>query len=266
MGITRRGAITTGGAVLAASLTASVPARRRGVVTFVFVTGANGSAQADPELALRGHRTVAVELPGHGPEATQFTAAYQAPQDLAALAAAPSPMAGITLADYVAATVAVVRRAARHGPVILVGGSMGGATITGAANAVPELIDRLVYVSAFCCAKLRSIEECLATPEARTSRFGAILPGAVGDPAKLGAVRINWRTADRTFLNGVKQALMADASEAEFLAMLNSSLPDDTLHVSGADARGGRGPGGGCRVRTSGIRGTRASRRRCRTA
>ncbi|MET0269386.1 MAG: Ada metal-binding domain-containing protein, partial [Sphingomonas sp.] len=49
-------------------------------------------------------------------------AAETAPS-LRALATEPSPMAGITLDDYTAATVAVVRRAARLGPVILWGGS-----------------------------------------------------------------------------------------------------------------------------------------------
>lgn len=232
---TLKGAAVAGGAALAS---AAVRPARRGTVTFVFVTGANGSVFTDAELALRGHRTVGVELPGHGPDAPQFRVAYQAPQDLAALATEPSAMAGVTLDDYVAATVRTVRRAAEHGPVILVGGSMGGATITRVANEVPDLIDRLVYSAAFCCTRLRSIDDYLATPEAEGNRFDAIIGGVVGDPRKIGAVRINWRSADRDFLAALKEALMADASEAEFLAMLNASLPDDTLHVSTADARG----------------------------
>jgi pimeloyl-ACP methyl ester carboxylesterase len=210
----------------------------RRVTTFLFVTGSNGGTSGDGELSLRGHRTAGVELPGHGSDTMQFRLAYQAPQDLAALAAEPSAMAGITLDDYVEATVKAVRRAAEHGPVILVGGSMGGATITATANEVPGLIDRLVYISAFCCTGLRSIEEYMATPEGQASRLGAILGGVVGDPAALGAVRVNWRSADREFLAVLKAALMADASDSEFMAMLNGSLPDDTLHVSGADSRG----------------------------
>ncbi|MCG5214457.1 alpha/beta fold hydrolase [Streptosporangium sp. KLBMP 9127] len=213
-------------------------AEKEKVTTYLFVTGANGGTAGDAELALRGHRTVGVELPGHGPDTLQFRKAYQAPQDLKALAAEPSAMAGITLDDYVEAAVKAVRRAAKHGPVILVGGSMGGATITGAANEVPHLIDRLVYISAFCCTRLKSIDEYLATPEGKASKLGAIIGGLVGDPAKLGAVRVNWRSADPKFLAETKAALSADASDAEFMAMLNSSLPDDTLHVSGADSRG----------------------------
>ncbi|MFI0419381.1 alpha/beta fold hydrolase [Spongiactinospora sp. 9N601] len=212
--------------------------RGRRVTTYVFVTGANGGLSADAELALRGHRTVAVELPGHSATDEQFRPAYQVPQDAQALATAPSAMAEITLADYVAATVATVRRAAKHGPVILVGGSMGGVTITKAADEVPDLIDRLVYDSAFCCTKLASAEAYLATQEGKPSKIGAILAGVAADPSVIGAIRINWRLADPKFLGPLKAALMADSSEAEFMAMLNGSLPDDSLHIATADARG----------------------------
>ncbi|MDF5753355.1 alpha/beta hydrolase [Spongiactinospora sp. TRM90649] len=212
--------------------------RKRRVTTYVFVTGANGGTSADSELALRGHRTVAVELPGHGSADTQFRASYQAPQDLRALASEPSIMAGVTLDDYVKATVATVRRAAAHGPVILVGGSMGGVTITKAADAVPDLIDHLVYDSAFCCTELPSADSYLSTPEGSPTQVGALLAGVLADPATIGAVRINWRTADPAFLGPVKAALMADGSDAEFMAMLNGSLPDDSPLIATADARG----------------------------
>ncbi|MDA0631894.1 hypothetical protein OUY22_00570 [Nonomuraea sp. MCN248] len=48
------------------------------------------------ELALLGHRSLAVDLPGHGLDA-QYPVAYQAPQDLDAWAAEPSTLAGVTL-------------------------------------------------------------------------------------------------------------------------------------------------------------------------
>ncbi|MEV4171128.1 alpha/beta fold hydrolase [Nonomuraea sp. NPDC049709] len=227
------GTVTAGGVAGAAT----AAAKRKDVTTFVFVTGSNGVATGDSELSLRGHRTVGVSLPGHGPE-EQLHRAYQAPQDLAKLAALPSPMAGVTLDDYVEATVDVVRRVSRYGPVILVGGSLGGSTITKAADEVPDLIDRLVYVGAYCCTKLSSPAAYLETPEGRTSLGSAILPGVVGDPRVLRAIRINWRTNDKKFLDAAKAAFMAEGTDGEFLAMLNSSLPDESLQVSSADARG----------------------------
>ncbi|NUS04118.1 MAG: alpha/beta hydrolase, partial [Nonomuraea sp.] len=175
------------------------------VTTFVFVTGSNGVALGDPELTLRGHRPVGVELPGHG-AAEQFSVAYQAPQDLGKLAAMPSPVSGVTLDDYVEATVNVVRRVAAYGPVILVGGSLGGATITKAADEVPELIDRLVYDTAFCCTGLPSPAAYLETPEAATSLAKGLVAGIIADPAAIKAIRMNWRTADPAFLAAARAA------------------------------------------------------------
>ncbi|MCK2212732.1 alpha/beta hydrolase [Actinomadura sp. ATCC 31491] len=209
---------------------------REEVTTFVFVTGANGVA-ADAELTLRGHRSLGVSLPGHDP-GEQFDISYQAPQDLAALAARKSPMAGVTLDDYVAATVEAVRRAARHGRVVLVGGSLGGSTVTRTADAVPDLIDLLVYDAAYCCTALRSPAEYLETPESEASLAGSVLGAIVGDPRELGAIRVNWRTNDRDFLAAAKAAFMAGGTDGELLAMLNTLLPDESLQVSSADARG----------------------------
>jgi hypothetical protein len=90
-------------ALLTASAAGFVPAaeRRRGVTTFVFAAGTNGISATPNELILHGHRGVG---PGrhHGRRSG-------------------------------AATVDVVRRAAAHGPVVLVGASIarGGAACRG---------------------------------------------------------------------------------------------------------------------------------------
>lgn len=238
-----RGALVIGTATTALAATGmsarAAGGRGRGPTTIVFVTGANGGASNEPELVLRGHRALGVDLPGHESTAGQFDVSYQAPQDLEALAARPSPVAGHTLADYVDRTVEVVRRAARHGPVVLVGSSMGGATISLAGNAVPHLIDRIVYDAAYLCVDLPTITDYLGTPEGSTS-LGSVLAGAVlGDPRVIGALRTNWRTADRDFLAKAKTALMPDGSDAEFLAMLAGLQPDESLDPSTADARVG---------------------------
>lgn len=80
-----------------------------------------------PALEALGREAVAVDLPGHGrdPEAD------------------PAPK---TLDDGIAAVVAAVRAA--DGPVVLVGHSLGGMTISGVAEQLPERIARLVYLTA----------------------------------------------------------------------------------------------------------------------
>lgn len=205
----------------------SVPA------TFVFVHGSNGNsfswAPLQRELALLGHRTLAVDLPGHG-FAAAFRVSYQAPQDLAALATAPAALAGVTLADEVEHVAAIVQRSAEHGRVILVGHSRGGLPLTAVGNAIPDLIDRLVYISAWCCVDLTPAEY-MQTPENATSELsktGAVL---VGDPGELGVLRMNWRTADPQLLGTLKTALLADGTDEEFLAYLNTLEPEESLDV-----------------------------------
>jgi hypothetical protein len=113
---------------------------------------------------------------------------------------------------------------------------MGGATITRVANAVPDLIDRLVYLTAFCCTTIKSVLDCFLTHEAATSLLLTI-PG-VGDPEQTGVFRTNWRSADPEFLASVKAALARDYSDAGFMASLNLFEPDESTAVSVDDARG----------------------------
>jgi pimeloyl-ACP methyl ester carboxylesterase len=102
------------------------------VPDFVLVHGAFSDssvwANITAPLTAAGARVTAIDLPSH--------------------TAADNADAGTTtLADYVATAKAAV--AAASGPVILVGHSLGGMTITQVAEAFPEKIAALVYVCAF---------------------------------------------------------------------------------------------------------------------
>jgi pimeloyl-ACP methyl ester carboxylesterase len=98
---------------------------------FVLVHGAwhGGWCWADVAAALRaaGHGVSVAELPGRGADTRAHTA--------------------ITLEDYVRCVAELI--APQPQPVVLVGHSMGGITITQVAEAMPERIARLVYVTAF---------------------------------------------------------------------------------------------------------------------
>ncbi|WP_447007339.1 alpha/beta fold hydrolase [Saccharothrix isguenensis] len=233
-----RAAAVAGGYTLTTGGTAAQARNgRRGTTTFVVVTGASGTPGGIDALSLRGHRTVGVDLPGHGATDAQFALDYQCPQDPASLAIRPSPMAGVGLDAYVAAAVEVVRAVARFGPVVLYGGSMGGATLNLVGNAVPHLVDRIVYDAAFCCVDLACPEDYLATPEGATTLAGAIIALVAADPAVIGAVRANYRTADPDALAGVKEALMAGASDAEFHSLLAYLQPDESLTVGSENSQ-----------------------------
>lgn len=188
------------------------------------------------ELTLRGHRTIAVDLPGHGIDGF-YPRAYQAPQDPAALAKEPSPLAALTLDDYAAHVEDVVRRARRNGPVILVGASQGGATLSRVGGAVPELIDHIVYVAAYCCVDLPSMAAYLATPENAGSLVDKVTAAVAGDPAELGVARVNWRTADPDLLDGIRECLAAGFTDAELTRMLNLFQPDEPVAIPLAQTR-----------------------------
>ncbi|MER7673973.1 alpha/beta fold hydrolase [Kitasatospora sp. NPDC096128] len=199
--------------------------------TFVLVHGAFANsfsfAPLQAELGLLGHRSVAVDLPGHGFAAT-YPRAYQAPQDLAELATAPGDIKGVTLADNAEHLITILERAKRNGPVILLSHSRGGLTATVAANRRPDLIDRLVYVSSWCPVDL-PVGAYYAEPEMASVDPTALASALVGNPAELGLLRSNFRTADPAALAAFKAALFADGTDEEFLVLLNTFQPDENL-------------------------------------
>jgi pimeloyl-ACP methyl ester carboxylesterase len=209
--------------------------------TLVFIHGTNSSSVwcsgLISELTLRGHRAVAVDLPGHGNEGF-FPRAYQAPQDLQALATEASPLAKFTIDDYVERVVDVVRRARRHGRVILAGASQGGVTVSRVGNAIPDLLDRVVYIAAYCCVDLPNMTAYLATPENSDSLLPLVTQALVADPAVLGVSRLNWRSADPSVFQGVKQCLAGDFTDEGVSRLLNMLEPDETASIPLAEARG----------------------------
>lgn len=207
--------------------------------TFVLVHGAFANsfsfAPLQAELGLLGHRSVAVDLPGHGFQAT-FPAGYQAPQDPDALATTPGVLKGVTLDDNAKHVITVLERAKQNGPVILLGHSRGGITVTAAANARPDLIDRLVYVAAWCPVDL-DVSDYYGEPEMAGVDAGAVGAALVGDPAALGLLRSNFRTADPKALAAFREAFFADGTDDEFRAFLNLFQPDENLDVGGTADR-----------------------------
>jgi pimeloyl-ACP methyl ester carboxylesterase len=99
--------------------------------TYVLVHGAFQDSRAwnavVPFLQAKGKTVVAVNLPGRAGDGTRLEAA--------------------TLVGYRDAVLKVVN--AQPGPVVLVGHSFGGITISNVAEAAPERIKTLVYVAAY---------------------------------------------------------------------------------------------------------------------
>lgn len=203
------------------------------ISTFVLVHGMGCTAATwSPtvrELAVLGHRALAVDLAGHGFRATVPTG-YLGSQDAGLLASEPSAMRDVGTADDVAVVVDVLRRARAHGPTVLVGASRGGLTLNAVANSAPELVDRLVYVSAH-CPVAATVAEYDASEENSSSLLSAVTGILCADPAAVGALRLNWRTADPAMLDALQAAVLADGTRAELLAYLHTQDPDETLLI-----------------------------------
>jgi len=99
--------------------------------TFVLVHGAYHGAwcwsRLTPLLESQGHRVLAPDLPGHGEDQT--------------------PLSDVTLSNYTAAICQVV--ASADEPVILVGHSMAGAVVAGAAERMASRVRQLVFLTAY---------------------------------------------------------------------------------------------------------------------
>lgn len=209
------------------------------VPTIVLVHGAFANsftfAPLSAELALRGVLSAAVDLPGHGFEAT-FPIGYQAPQDHENMSSAPGHLRDVTLADNVEHLANMLARAKEQGPVIALAHSRGGITLTATANAHPELIDHMVYVSAWAPVVLETAEYN-AEPEMAEVDMASLATGMVGDPQELGLLRCNFRSRDTNLLEGMQSLFCADASPDEFRTFLNSFQPDENLDIGDASDR-----------------------------
>jgi pimeloyl-ACP methyl ester carboxylesterase len=208
--------------------------------TFVLVPGMAATAAfwtpVVQELTLRGARSYPVELPGHGFD-TQFPEGYQSPQDPAALAGSVSPLAELTLEEYAAHVLAIVTKVAEHGPVVLVGHSLGGNVVTRVANAAQDRLAALVYVCAYCCVDSANVTSYApATSDEPLARARKIV--WIGDPRRTAAMRTNPRNGDPDILDAQHSLLMADLDRARVPAVLNYALqPDEPIRAVIADAQ-----------------------------
>ena len=130
---------------------------------FVLVHGAWHGAwcweRVVPLLAARGHRVRAIDLPGHGDD--------------------PKPPGAVSWDDYMSRMGEVLEAA--HEPPILVGHSLGGAVITGAADRWPERIRALAYL----CAMLPDAPDFFSRFQATSELTGGVRPAPDGSVMEL---------------------------------------------------------------------------------
>ncbi|GAB2735914.1 alpha/beta hydrolase [Amycolatopsis magusensis] len=177
--------------------------------TTVFVHGAWHSslhwAATQRALAAHGVPSVAVDLPGHGLTAP-VPSGYLRPGQ-PGLATEPSGVAQLTaeqLVDALVADLAEVRR--RSARVVLVAHSAGGGPASAAAERHPDLVDHLVYLSAFVPGGRPRFVEYVAAEE----NADAVQVPRNGDPEAIGAFRINPLSPDPEEVATIRRAFLND--------------------------------------------------------
>ncbi|MEU6989862.1 alpha/beta fold hydrolase [Streptomyces sp. NPDC046465] len=197
---------------------------------FVLVHGAwHGSWQwAATQRALTGlgSASVAVDLPGHGFDAPLPTG-YLLP-GRPGLLTEKSRLADVTMDDCAAAVLDTLRRVRRYGRVVLVAHSAGGGPASLAAERAPELVDRIVYLSAFVPGGRPRFFDYIGAPENAAARGQGL---NLGDPEELGAVRIDPLSPDPAYVEELRQTHYHDTPAHRFDRWRTALSPDLPLAV-----------------------------------
>ena len=164
------------------------------VTTYILVHGAWHGAwcwdKVSPLLAAAGHTSVAVDLPGHDRNTSTFR--------------------DITLDDYVNSVSQLLADLTE--PVVLVGHSHGGATISMAAERQPEMISTLVYVCAFLLHDGQSIADVVAAGEQSIVKRNMV------------STDVGHRIMIRE--EACREGLFNDCSDAEYKWALSQLVPE----------------------------------------
>jgi pimeloyl-ACP methyl ester carboxylesterase len=180
------------------------------------------------QRALAGHgaASIDVDLPGHGFDAP-LPPGYLEPGQ-PGLDTEKSELAAVTMQDSADVILAALRNARRHREVVLVAHSAGGGPASLAAEQAPELVDRVVYLSAFVPAGRPRFADYLGDPTNAGAR-GQSLP--VGDAAAIGAVRINPASADPVYVEELRLTHYHDTPAESFARWRLALSPDLPLSV-----------------------------------
>ncbi|QYN21506.1 alpha/beta fold hydrolase [Amycolatopsis sp. DSM 110486] len=180
-----------------------------------FYHGAWAWTEVIAELGGRGRTAVAVDMAAHGLHATSPASAARRPFDPVAYATEPSPVSGVGLDAAADLLVAQLDSVGGGKPVCVVAHSMGGAVLSRAAERRPELVAHMVYLAAYMPASNTPCLDYPSLPEGRDNRFMQLL---VGDPATIGALRIDHRSPDPEAQAAIRAAFYGDVEPSQAAA------------------------------------------------
>jgi pimeloyl-ACP methyl ester carboxylesterase len=180
-----------------------------------------------PMLRDAGFDARALDLPGSGRHARLPASFTARPFDPAAFATEPSPNAGVTQAERTDAVIALVEE--MGGDVVLVGHSLGGVTISAVAEAVPDRLRAVVYLTAF---MLPPLMPAIAMIQHETMASALPPPLFCADPGVVGALRINPAAEDAGYVARLREAFYGDLSDTDFEEIRASLHCDEPAGVA----------------------------------
>ncbi|MEM1161987.1 MAG: alpha/beta fold hydrolase [Pseudomonadota bacterium] len=209
---------------------AAAQADGHGKTAFVLVHGSwHGGwcwGQVSQALSAAGHMSLAIDLPGSGLNAVSPASYYQRPLDPAVFAAEVSQFAEIPSDAFADAVLEAAQTLRWHGAskVVAVGHSMGGMPITLAAAKDPTALQGLVFLTALTAVPDKPAAAYFTVPEqAEQSLLGPLF---MADPGKIGAFRIDPRSADPDYYAKGKAALAEDVPDDLWRTAVNMMTPD----------------------------------------
>ncbi|QFQ95281.1 alpha/beta fold hydrolase [Streptomyces phaeolivaceus] len=176
-----------------------------------------------------GRRAAAVDMAGHGLYARRPACLSRRPFAPDAVATEVSPVADVDLDRAAGLLVSQVRQVGRGGPVTVVAHSMGGTVLTRAAQHAPELIEHMVYLTAFMPA---SDVPALAYIQSADNEGDLVGPSLRADPAVVGALRFDLASEDAAYRQQLRQAFFGDVDPVVADAALGLLSPDAPVGIA----------------------------------
>ena len=190
-------------------------------------------------LSQKGYKVHAITLPGAGDMAAVPQSYIKRPLDPVAFGAEVSPNSGVTQDERTAALIAAIKsvNATTGGKALVIGHSLGGLTVTHAAEAMADDLSGVMYVSALMFPKGVAAGEFIGHSSMQNSKIGLLLRA---DPAVVGVLRIDPKSADAAYIDTARSVLAADVPSSLFAAALTDFTPDEPAQVLGVPSPASR--------------------------
>ncbi|MEU8122364.1 alpha/beta fold hydrolase [Spirillospora sp. NPDC049024] len=200
--------------------------------TLVFVHGFwHGSwcwSEVIPRVVAAGRPAVAVDMAGHGLYARRPRWFTDQPYTPEAVGTEVSPVADLSLADAAELLTSQIKRIGGGEPVTVVAHSAAGPVLTRVAQQTPELVAHAAYLSAYMPASGMSAAAYTRMPEAAADQVAPLLRG---DPARTGALRLDFATNDAAYRQRLYEAFYGDVDPVLADAATGLLTPDGPIGI-----------------------------------